>query len=104
MLNQWMPFIRGGFSEDAGTLTESSISTGFAYYGLGRGPNNLGVAVNWADIEGSEDGQVTFEVFYFMKFAGFLGITPDIQFIRNPALNSNKNQITIYGLRARVTW
>jgi len=104
MLDQWLPFIRGGFSEDAGTLTESSISTGFAYYGLGSEANKLGVAVNWADIEGSDDDQVTFEAFYFMKLAGFLEITPDIQFIKSPALNPNENQITIYGLRARVVW
>ncbi|MGB5706217.1 MAG: carbohydrate porin [Arenicellales bacterium] len=103
-LNQWLPFVRGGFSEDAGTLTESSISTGFAYYGLGRETNNLGVAVNWADIDGSDDDQVTFEAFYFMKLAGFVEITPDIQFIKNPALNPSESQITIYGLRARVVW
>jgi porin len=104
MFGQWLPFVRGGLSEDAGTLTESSVSTGFAYYGLGRETNNLGVAVNWADIDGEADDQVTFEAFYFMKLAGFLEITPDIQFIKNPALNPDEDQITIYGLRARVVW
>jgi len=104
MLGQWLPFVRGGLSEDAGTLTESSIGTGFAYYGLGRETNNLGVAVNWADIEGNSDDQITFEAFYFMKLAGFLEITPDIQFIKNPALNPDEDQITIYGLRVRVVW
>jgi porin len=104
MFGQWLPFVRGGFSEDAGTLTESSVSTGFAYYGLGRETNNLGVAVNWADIEGNNDDQITFEAFYFMKLAGFLEITPDIQFIRNPGLNPDESQITIYGLRVRLIW
>ena len=104
MFGQWLPFVRGGFSEDAGTLSESSVSTGFAYYGLGRETNNLGVAVNWADIDGNDDDQVTLEVFYFIKLAGFLEITPDIQIINNPALNPDENQITIYGLRARMVW
>lgn len=104
MFGQWLPFVRGGFSEDSGTLTESSVSTGFAYYGLGRETNNLGVAVNWADIDENADDQLTFEVFYFMKLAGFLEITPDIQIIKNPALNPDENQITIYGLRARMVW
>ena len=104
MFGPWLPFIRGGFSEDAGTLTESSVSTGFAYYGLGRENNNLGVAVNWADIDGNSDDQITFEAFYFMKFAGFIEITPDIQLIRNPALNPDESQITIYGLRVRSVW
>jgi len=104
MFGQWLPFIRGGFSKDAATLTESSISTGFAYYGLGRETNNLGVAINWADIEGNDDDQMTFETFYFMKLANFLEITPDIQVIKNPALNPGEDQITIYGLRARLVW
>jgi porin len=104
MFGHWLPFIRGGFSEDAGTLTESSISMGFAYYGLGRETNNLGVAVNWADIDESDDDQVTFESFYFMKLTKFLEITPDIQLIKNPALNPNEDRITIYGLRVRLIW
>ena len=101
---QWLPFVRGGFSEDAGTLTESSVSSGFAFYGLGRETNNLGFAVNWADIDSNNDDQVTFEAFYFMKLAGFLEITPDIQYIKNPALNPDRDHITVYGLRARVVW
>jgi porin len=104
MLGPWLPFVRGGFSEDAGALSESSISTGFAYYGLGRETNNLGVAVNWADVEDADDDQITFEGFYFMKLGGFLEITPDIQLIMNPALNPNEDQITIYGLRVRAVW
>jgi porin len=103
-LGQWLPFVRGGFSEDAGTLTESSVSTGFAYYGLGSQHNNLGFAANWAEVEDGGDDQWTFEAFYFMRLAGFLEITPDIQYIRNPALNPDKDDITIFGLRARVVW
>ena len=104
LLGPWLPFIRGGFSEDAGTLTETSISAGFAYYGLGRETNNLGMAVNFADIDGSSDDQITFETFYFMKLGKYLELTPDIQFIKNPALNPDEDLITILGLRARLVW
>ena len=100
----WLPFIRAGFSKDAGTLTESSVSTGFAYYGLGKESNNLGAAINWAEVDGSADEQYTLEVFYFMKLGNFLEITPDIQYIKNPALNPEEDSITIYGVRARVVW
>ncbi len=103
MFGQWLPFLRAGFSEDAGTLTESSVSTGFAYYGLGRDTNNLGFAVNWADIDGSDD-QYTLEGFYFMKLGKFLEVTPDIQYIKNPALNPDEDSLTVYGIRARAVW
>lgn len=104
MSGPWLPFLRAGFSEDAGTLTESSVSTGFAYYGLGRETNNLGIAINWADIDESDDDQYTLEAFYFMKLGKYLEITPDVQYIKNPALNPEEDHITIIGVRARVVW
>ncbi len=39
-----------------------------------------------------------------MKPGDFLEITPDIQFIINPALNPSEDWITVYGLRVRVVW
>ena len=104
LIGPWMPFVRGGYSEDAGTLTESSVSAGFAYNGLGMESGKLGMALNWADIEGSDDDQVTFEAFYFFKLGGAFEITPDIQVISNPALNPDESTLTIYGLRLRAVW
>ena len=103
MLGPWLPFVRGGVSEDAGTLTEKSVSTGFGYYGLGKEANNLGAAINWAEVDNADD-QLTIEAFYFIKVLPFLEITPDIQVIRNPALNPAEDQVTIYGLRGRLFW
>lgn len=48
---QWLPFVRAGYSQDAGTLMEKSISTGFGYYGLGGESNNLGLAINWGKLK-----------------------------------------------------
>ena len=39
-----------------------------------------------------------------MKLGKFLELTPDIQFIKNPALNPDEDLITILGLRARLVW
>ncbi len=98
---QWLPFVRAGYSQDAGTLMEKSISAGFGYYGLGGESNNLGVAMNWGQVEGSDD-QYTTEVFYIMKPLDYLEVTADIQYIANPALNAIDSSTLIYGLRMRV--
>ena len=98
---KWLPFVRAGYSQDAGTLMEKSISAGFGYYGLGGEANNLGVAMNWGQVAGSDD-QYTTEVFYIMKPLDYLEVTADIQYIANPALNAVDSSTLIYGLRMRV--
>lgn len=98
---QWLPFVRAGYSQDAGTLMEKSISAGFGYYGLGGEANNLGIAMNWGQVKGSDD-QYTTEVFYIMKPLDYLEVTADVQYIANPALNTDDNNILIYGLRMRL--
>ncbi|TWX66339.1 carbohydrate porin [Colwellia demingiae] len=97
----WYPFIRAGISEDAGTLMEKSVSAGIGYYGLGGESNNLGLAVNWGDIKGSDD-QYTTELFYFMQITSNFELTADIQYIANPALNLAEKSALIYGLRLRL--
>lgn len=109
MIGKWLPFFRAGYSDGAGTLTEKSFSTGFGYYGLGGESNNLGAAINWADVvedasNPSPKDQITLEVFYLVKAVPFFEITPDIQIIKNPALNPEKNQTLILGLRGRLIW
>jgi len=99
---KWLPFLRAGYSEDAGTLMEKSVSAGFGYYGLGGPSNNLGAAINWGEVKGSSD-QYTTEVFYLMKPHPSIEVTADIQYIVNPALNPDQD-VLMYGLRARAAW
>lgn len=98
---QWLPFVRAGYSQDAGTLMEKSISAGFGYYGLGSESNNLGVAMNWGQVKNNDD-QYTTEVFYIMKPLGYLEVTADVQYIANPALSAIDSSTLIYGLRMRL--
>ena len=84
-------------------MFEKSLSIGTGYLGLGGESNKLGVAVNWAEVEGSDD-QYTTEIFYFFKLAKSIELTPDIQWIENPALNPDESSLTVLGLRARVVF
>lgn len=104
MMGAWLPFVRVGFADKGSLLgIDKSISAGFALYGLGAESNTLGAAINWSDANVKDD-QITLEAFYLMKFYDFWEITPDIQIVQNPATNTEKNQIIVYGLRTRLIW
>jgi porin len=104
--DKWLPFLRGGYAEDGGTLLQKSLSTGFAYH---WGTNNslLGLGFNWGqpneDTFGSNlDDQYTTELFCRFQVMKNLQITPDIQHIINPALNTEADESWVFGLRARL--
>ena len=104
----WIPFLRLGYAKDAGTLLERSLSAGFAYQTV-TGGNQLGVAYNYGVPNKSSwgsglDDQHTLEVFYRIQLWKEFAITPDIQYIRNPALNPNDNNLWVFGLRGRFAF
>ena len=105
MGDQLTTFVRGGYAEDGGSLLELSLSTGFAWQTV-PGGNQLGVGYNWGRPNettwGPElDDQSTFEAFYRIQVFNELAITPDIQYVRNPALNPNEDDLWVVGLRLR---
>jgi len=106
--DKWIPFLRLSYAKDAGTLMERSLSTGFAYQTV-PGGNQLGVAYNYGVPNESTwgsglDDQHTLEVFYRIQLWKEIAITPDVQYIRNPALNPDASSMWVYGLRARLAF
>ncbi len=108
MTDQVMPFVRGGISEGQVALYDKSLSVGFGYFGLGKPTNNLGVAVNWSELNeeilqpvANSDEQWTAEIYYNMQFGDHFQVTPDIQYIKDPAF-SNESSAWVFGIRARV--
>jgi porin len=108
MNEHWIPFIRAGYAKDGGSLLEKSISAGFAYQTVSGG-NQLGVAYNWGSPNDSTwgpglDDQHTVETFYRIQLWKELAVTPDIQYIKNPALNPEEDTMWVFGLRARLAF
>ncbi|RLA42830.1 MAG: porin [Gammaproteobacteria bacterium] len=104
--NKFMPFIRGGYADDGGTLLDKSLSVGLGYSAFG-GRDQLGVAANWGepneDSLGQDlDDQYTFEVYYRLQLTEQLALTPDIQYLVDPAQNPDEDKLWIFGLRARL--
>ena len=100
----WMPFLRLGYSKDGGALWERSVGAGLGYYMAGR-RDLLGLGVNWGRPSESSfgpglDDQYTTELFYRLQFSPNFALTPDVQWIIDPANNPDKDQIWVLGLRS----
>ena len=104
----FMPFLRGGWAEDGGSLYEASVSTGFGYTRR-PGQSLLGLGVNWNRPNESTygedlDDQHSLELFQQLQLTEGIEITPSVQLIKNPALNPSDDWGTFFGLRLRVAF
>jgi porin len=105
--DKWLPFIRGGYADDGGTLLQKSLTTGVGYQKKSGG-SLLGAAIGWGEINESTwapglDDQITMEVFYRAQVSSRFAITPDVQYLINPALNPDESSIFVWGLRGRIS-
>ena len=103
--DKWLPFIRGGYTEDSGSLLEGSLTVGIGYQPVPmRGV--IGLGFNWGkpnqtSFEGADD-QYTLELYWRYQLTKELAITPSLQYIKDPALNPEEDSLWAYGLRLRV--
>lgn len=103
----WLPFVRGGWADGGGSLYERALSVGFGHT-RNPGSDLLAVGINWSqpneDTFGVKlDDQLTLEAFRRWQLTEGLEITPSVQFIRNPALNPEDNNIVMLGIRFRAS-
>jgi carbohydrate-selective porin OprB len=101
-----MPFLHASYVGEGGALYDRSVSAGPGYYRQLR-KELAGFSLNWS--RPSEGGfgpglpdQYTAELFYRFQLSDRVAITPDIRFIKDPALNPDENQIWVLGLQVRV--
>ena len=104
--NKWLPFIRGGYAKDGGTLLQKSLTAGVGYQPV-QGGNLLGAAIGWGEVNESSwapglDDQITMELFYRVQLSTRIALTPDLQYVINPAINPDASSIFIWGIRARL--
>jgi len=106
--DNFMPFVRGGYADDAGSLLQKSLSLGVGYQteafnGL------LGAAFNWGEPNETTfapglDDQYALEVFYRVPMGRRFALTVDTQFIKDPAINPFESSIWMFNLRGRVAF
>jgi porin len=103
----WFPFARFAYTKDAGSFLQTTLAIGIGYqpnpgshllsaaYSLGK--------VNETTFGSSYPAQHIIEVFYRIQLSSRIAVTPDLQFIINPALNDQQNAIILGGIRGRIT-
>lgn len=99
------PFLRGGWAQDGGSIFTASVSAGIGYNVIGS--NVFGLGINWNQPNENMFGtglkdQYLSEIFYKLQVTHHIEFTPSMQFIINPALNTNANFTTIFAARARI--
>ncbi|AXI49070.1 porin (plasmid) [Sulfitobacter sp. SK012] len=100
--NTWLPFFRAGVSKGTAALYKRSVSAGIGYYG--RNTDGAGLGLNWAKADGIDGDQLTAEAFYRFSISPGLQITPSVQFISNPLINTSEDEIVLFGLRTRIVF
>lgn len=106
--DKWYPFVLAGLSDGNASIFKKDVVAG-----LGVGFNTrhrvardvLGVAVGWGDpSDAALQEQTTAELFYRFQLVEHLAITPSIQYVRNPAAGTTRDDALVFGLRARITY
>ena len=106
--DRWLPFIRAGYADGGGAMLDRSVSVGVGYF-LATRSDEIGVGLNWGrpseETFGSGlDDQYTAEMYYRFQLFQHASVTPNIQYLANPALNPDQDSIWVAGLRARVVF
>jgi porin len=106
--DNYMPFIRGAWADDGGSLLQKSLSVGMGYQteafsGL------LGVGLNWGEPNDDTFGpglsdQYAIEAFYRVPVGKRFAVTADVQYIRDPALNPSESSIWMLNGRVRFAF
>jgi porin len=106
--DNYMPFVRGAYADDGGSLLQKSLSIGMGYRAEAFS-GLLGIGLNWG--EPNEDtfnpglkDQYAFEAFYRVPVGDRVAITVDTQFISDPALNPDESSLWMFNLRGRVAF
>jgi porin len=103
-----MPFVRGGYADDAGTLLQKSLSIGLGHQTTAFN-GFVGAGLNWGDPNESTFGvglqdQWAVEIFYRVPIGRRFAVTGDVQYIKDPAVNPTQNTIWMLNLRARAAF
>jgi porin len=105
--NTWMPFLRGGWSDDGDSLLEKSLSGGIGYR-LRNDKDLLGVGLNWGKPNPNQgagtSSQKAAEVFYRLLVGKRVNLTADLQYIKDPAINTVESSIWVIGARGRFAF
>lgn len=102
--HQMVPFMRLGYCPAGAARTSIEVDWGVVSVApFERSTDRLGFGATWArPTAPSTSDQFAFEFFYRAQAVDGFQITPDVEFIVNPALNPNSSFQAVFGIRVRA--
>jgi porin len=105
----WMPFFRGGWAEDGGSLLESSLNAGVVIPAGKDSDDIIGTGVHWGRPNATTFGpglgdQTSIEMFYRAQVTQNFRLTPSIQLLFDPALNPAQDLVPVFGMRGVMSF
>jgi porin len=89
-------------SDDAATIYEKYAAAGVTKSVYKD--SLMGLGASWGQAHNSDIDQYVTEIFYRWQMSQNLALTPDLQFLFNPTLNTQDDVVTVFGIRARITF
>lgn len=99
--DKWRPFLRAGYADGAGAVLDRAISVGIGYDAR-DGKDLAGLGVGWGRAPDNSRDQFTLEAFYRYDMTSFLQLTPEIQYVIDPANDPATDEILVVGFRLRA--
>lgn len=97
-------FARYSISDDEHHPVEQVLAGGFVIRDpFGHPGDMFGIGSSWSRPTASDDrDQYALELFYRLKLSRHIEVTPDIQFIFDPAENNESDPVVVLGMRLRA--
>ncbi len=101
-VGKWVPTLLAGWSNGGGanTLADMTVTAGTGYHL--RSKDVLGATISWVDPVGDLRNQYTTEIYLRLYLSDALAITPNLQWVIDPALNTDVGSVTYFQLRSRL--
>lgn len=99
-----MPFIRYGHSSGGAAALKNMIAMGAGIYNpFDRFSDSIGLGLSWGEPFGEDArDQYGIEAYYRVQLTNEIAVTPDVQYIINPARNAEDDSLWVFSLRVRT--
>ena len=103
-------FARYGYADKSVNDITQFVSGGVQYQGLFEGRDNdvIAIGIGYGKISDNSDSsvaaQTVYEAYYNMQITKWFHLSPDVQYIQNPAGDGNPSDAVVAGLRAQMAF